>query len=73
MQSRLMRSRPRKQSPGQAPGLLLPDVWMWQIVLQKPKIAPRSISRHKTNQPTTGDLCSLKRVTEVAREFVVRR
>ena len=28
---------------------------------------------HKTNQPTTGDLCGLNRVTEVAREFIVRR
>jgi len=34
------------------------------IVLQKSKIE---------NQPTISDLCSLKCVTEVAREFIVRR
>src|SRR5262249_42070158 len=43
------------------------------IVLQKSKIARALISRHKTNQPTTANLCRLNHVTEVAREFVVRR
>ena len=38
--------------------------------------APRPLTRAQmgmTNQPTTGDLCTLNRVTEVAREFIVRR
>jgi hypothetical protein len=34
---------------------------------------PGEIARRKTIRPTTADLCSLNHVTEVAREFIVRR
>jgi hypothetical protein len=39
----------------------------------KVRNCPVIISRHKTIRPMTADLCGLNHVTEVAREFIVRR
>jgi pheromone shutdown protein TraB len=50
-----------------------PFILLGRLVPPLARTAVVCISRHKTNQPTTGDLCTLNRVTEVAREFIVRR
>jgi hypothetical protein len=45
----------------------------WQILLQKSQIAWPQFSCCKKIGPTTAYRCSLNHVTEVAREFIVRR
>src|SRR5262249_20186809 len=42
------------------------------ILLQKSELSGDKFSRHKTIRPTSGDLHSLSRFSEVADEFIVR-
>ena len=48
------------------------DVALWQIVLQKSKVATQQIFRENTKQKTIADSGILNRVAEVACEFDAR-
>lgn len=54
-------------------GAIVVDVCIWQIVLQKSKVAARRILREIMNLEAIADSYNLNRITEVACEFNVRR